>query len=164
MLSYKLFFVLTVGSPSLGGPLPLYKAQIPEATSRPVAKDPESIAISMQTLDSAPSTGSTESGGHLLLPTSQFPVNRDRGQAKSSNSTENIDSATSSSSIGSGGSGEFLLPPSSPASAPNHMAPAKSPQLLYAQLNVKQTQVQLKSSAVCSDRAPRQTVMHYILP
>ena len=97
----------------------------------------------MQTLDSVPSTGSTESGhsGDHLLSSSQFPVNRDRGQTQSSNSTESTDSAASSSSTGSGGSGDSLLPPSSPASALSHMPPPKSPQLLYAELNVQQTQV-----------------------
>lgn len=74
-------------------------------------------------------------------PSSQFPVNRDRGRTQSSNSTESTDSATSLSSTGSGGSGESLLPPTTSASAPSHTAPAKSSQLLYAQLNVKQTQV-----------------------
>ena len=97
----------------------------------------------MQTLDSVPSTGGTESGhsGDHLLSSSQFPVNRDRGRTQSSNSTESTDSAISSSSTGSGGSGDPLLPPSSPASALSHIPPPKSPQLLYAQVNVQQTQV-----------------------
>lgn len=120
-------------------------------TSRLVAQDPESIATYMQTSDSVPSTDSTKfshSGDLLLLPSSQFPASRDRGRTQSSNSTGSTDSASSSSSTGSGGSGECLLRPSSPASAPSHTAPAKSPQqesqLLYAkhaQLNLKQTQV-----------------------
>lgn len=95
----------------------------------------------MQTLDSVPSTGSMESGhpGDHLLPSSQFPEHRDRIQ--SSNSTESTDSATSSSSTGSWGSVVPLLPPSTSASAPSHTAPAKSPQLLYAHINVQQTEV-----------------------
>ena len=52
---------------------------------------------------------------------------------------QTIDSAPSTlqtgSSTESGHSADLLLPPS-------HPAPARSPQLMYAQLNVKQTQVQ----------------------
>ena len=138
-LSYKLFFFLSEDSPSLGGPL--HKTQVPEAdciTTERTTSIPVPESTMMQTLHSVPSTGSMESGDHLL-PSSQFPIHRDRIQ--SSNSTESTDSATSSSSTGSGGSGDRLLPPSTSASVPSHPAPAKSPQLLYAQLNVKQTQV-----------------------
>ena len=93
-------------SPSLGGPVPLYKPSVPEVvcvtseqtTSRPVARDPE-VPSDLQPFDSAPSTLRTGS------------------------STE------------SGHSADLLLPPS-------HPAPAKGPQLMYAQLNMKQTQVQ----------------------
>ena len=99
--------MLPLYSPSLGGPVPLYKPPVPEVvydtsehtTSRPVARDTEHTEIWMQTIDSAPSTLQTGS------------------------STE------------SGHSADLLLPPS-------HPAPARSPQLMYAQLNVKQTQVQ----------------------
>ena len=73
-------------SPSLGGPVPLYKLPVTEvvyvtseqATSRPVARDPEHTANWMQT--NALSTGNTESGhlgDHSLLPSSRLPVDRD---------------------------------------------------------------------------------------
>ena len=73
----------------------------------------------MQTLDFAPSTGngdSGHSGDHSLPPNS-------------------ADSVKSSSSTGSGGSGDPLIQPSP-------SAPVGSPHLVYAQLNVTQTQVQ----------------------
>ena len=97
--------MLHLYSPSLGGPVPLYKPPVHEVvyvtseqtTSRPVARDTEHTEIWMQTIDSAPSTLQTGS------------------------STE------------SGHSADQLLPPS-------HPAPAKGPQLMYAQLNMKQTQ------------------------
>ena len=98
---------LSLNSPSLGGPVPLYQPPVSEmvyvtteqTTRRPVARDPEHTATLMQTLDSTPSTLQTGS------------------------STE------------SGHSADLLLPPS-------HPAPARSPHLVYAQLNVTQTQVQ----------------------
>ena len=98
---------LSLNSPSLGGPVPLYQPPVPEmvyvsseqTTRRPAARDPEHTATLMQTLDSTPSTLQTGS------------------------STE------------SGHSADLLLPPS-------HPVPARSPQLMYAQINMKQTQVQ----------------------
>ena len=103
--------MLPLYSPSLGGPVPLYKLPVPEVVyatsehtaSRPVARDTEHTEIWMQSIDSAPSTLQTGS------------------------STESSRSA------------DLLLPPS-------HPAPARSPQLMYAQLNVKQTQVQPPAS------------------
>ena len=98
-------------SPSLGGPVPLYKPSVPEVvcvtseqtTSRPVARDPE-VPSDLQPFDSAPSTLRTGS------------------------STE------------SGHSADLLLPPS-------HLTPARSPQLVYAQLEaVKLTQVQPRAN------------------
>ena len=90
-----------------------------QTTSRPVARDPENIANRMQTLDIAPSTNNRDSGhsgDHSLPPNS-------------------ADSVKSSSSTGSGGSGDPLIK-SSPS------APVGSPHLVYAQLNVKHTQIQ----------------------
>ena len=136
-------------SPSLGGPVPFYKPPVTEvvyvtseqtAASRPVSRHPESTANWMQT--NAPSTGNTESGhsnDHLLLANSQLLVDRgskgNRERTQSSDSADSADSATSSSSSDSGGSGDPLLPPSP-------SVPAGSQNLVYAQLNVKQTQVQ----------------------
>lgn len=94
----------------------LYAKQI---TSRPVARDPESMANWMQTLDFTPSTDNRDSGhsGDHSLP------------------SNSADSVKSSSSTGSGESGDSSLQ-TSPS------APARSPHLVYAQLNVKQSQIQ----------------------
>ena len=131
-------------SPSLGGPLPLYKPPVPEAvyattertTSRPVARDPESTA---NRRTNAPSTGNTESGhsnDHLLLPNSQLLVDRDsKSNRERTQSLDSAESAMSSSSSDSDGAGDPFLP-HSPS------VPAGSQNLVYAQLNVKQTQVQ----------------------
>ena len=108
-------------SPSLGGPVPLYKPPVAEAvyvtteqtTSRPVATDP---AIQMDTLDSTPST----------LQTSVAMVPKVQTQKTSY-------SPTSSTSTISEGSEDRLLPPS--------QVPASRPNLVYAQVNVQQTQV-----------------------
>ena len=109
-------------SPSLGGPVPLYKPPVAEAvyvtteqtTSRPVATDP---AIQMDTLDSTPST----------LQTSVAMVPKVQTQTTSY-------SPTSSTSTISGGSEDRLLPPSPQVSA-------SRPNLVYTQVNVQQTQV-----------------------
>ena len=111
-------------SPSLGGPLPLYKLPVPEAVyvtseqtaSIPVAGDTEYTAVWMQTLDSTPSTLQTSVA---MAPEIQ---------------TQTTYSPSSSPSTVSGRSDDLLLPPSPPV-------PASRQNLVYAQVNVQQTQV-----------------------
>ena len=93
---------------------------VEQTTSRPVVRDPENMANWMQTLNFAPSTGNRDSGhsgDHSLPPNS-------------------ADSVKSSSSTGSGGSGDPLI----------QSSPAGSSHLVYAHLNVKQTQIQPPSN------------------
>ena len=114
--------LLPLHSPSLGGLL--YKPPVAEAvyvtteqtTSRPVARDPEHTANWMPTLDSAPSTLQTSVA---LAPEIQAHTSY---------------SPTSLHSTVSGRSDDLLLSPSPPA-------PARSPNMVYAHINVQQTQV-----------------------
>ena len=94
---------------------------VEQTTSIPVARDPESTANWMQTLNFTSSTGNRGSGHsgdhHSLLPNS-------------------ADSVKSSFSTGSGGSGDPLI----------QSSPAGSSHLVYAHLNMKQTQIQPPSN------------------
>ena len=76
-----------IHSPSLGGPVPLYKPSTAAAdvvyvnseqtTGRPVARDSESTAVWRQSSDTATTPSSTDSAGsndHLLQPTPPVPV------------------------------------------------------------------------------------------
>ena len=92
-------------SPSLGGPVSLYKPQVPEAV--------------YATSEQATSIADSES--------TQI-------RTQSSDSTESTDAVRSTGSEGSGHSSDLLLPPSPPAAA-------GSPHLVYAQVDMKQTQV-----------------------
>ena len=87
----------------------------------PVARDPEYTAVWMDTFDSTPSTlqASVAMAPEIQTQTSYSP--------------------SSSPSTISGGSDDLLLPPSPPV-------PASKPNLVYAQVNVQQTQVQPPSN------------------
>ena len=66
-------YVLILNSPSLGGPVPLYKPEVPEADyEQTTSRDPERARDRFTSSDSAGSTSSTSSGrsDDSLLPPS----------------------------------------------------------------------------------------------
>ena len=99
-------------SPSLSGPVSLYMVNV--TTEQTTSRDPEYTANLMETLDSTPST--------LQSSVAMAPETQTQASVQTGSSTE------------SGHSSDLLLPPSCPT-------PMGGSLLVYAQVNVQQTQV-----------------------